>query len=183
MGRTSGTLSKDHRWLCYAVGGWQMLDCLIDPAAGISRLMQSMAGSSNGQRDGEGPDWLREGFRCAYGTIASGMSYSRAHQGSVVVTTAELAAFAATLPADLIAQMKHCRHRYQSVLVARWDWCNCGGRCGRNKRHYTPTEYREELDLGHHTRSEEKRLLRIAFGIDAMAEPDDLFDLLALTDH
>lgn len=182
MGRTSGTLSKDQRWLCYAVGGWHMLDCLIDPASGISRLMQSMAGSSNGQRDGEGPNWLREGFHCAHGTIASGMSYSRAHQGSVVVTTAELAAFAATLPADLISQMKHCRHRYQSVLVARWDWCNCGRDCGR-ATHYTPEQYQEEKELFFHTLSEEKRLLRIAFGIDAMAEPDDLFDLLALTDH
>lgn len=182
MGRTSGTLSKDQRWLCYAVGGWQMLDCLIDPAFGISRLMQSMSGSSNGQRDGEGPDWLREGFRCAYGTIASGMFYSRDHQGDVVVTTAELTAFAASLPADLVAEMKHCRHASQSVAVARWDWCNCGRDCGR-ERHYTPAEYRGELDLHHHTRREEKRLLRIAFGIDAMAEPDDLLDLLALTDH
>lgn len=182
MGRTSGTLSKDQRWLCYAVGGWQMLDCLIDPADGISRLMQSMSGSSNGQHNGEGPDWLRQGYRCGHGVIASGMSYSRAHQGEVVVTTAEMAAFAATLPSNLIAQMKHCHHRYQSVLVARWDWCNCGHDCGR-ATHYTPEQYQEEKELLHHTLSEEKRLLRIAFGIDAMAEPDDLFDLLALTDH
>ncbi|MBA4023892.1 MAG: hypothetical protein C0482_16155 [Gordonia sp.] len=176
-------MSKDQRWLCYAVGGWQMLDCLIDPAFGISRLMQSMSGSSNGQRDGEGPDWLREGFRCAYGTITTGMFYSRDHHGDVVVTTAELTAFAASLPANLIADMKHCRHASQSMAVARWDWCNCGRDCGRERRHYTPAEYREELDLRHHTRREEKRLLRIAFGIDAMAEPDDLLDLLALTDH
>ena len=78
--------------------------------------------------------------------------------------------------------MKHCRHRYQSVLVARWDWCNCGRDCGR-ATHYTPEQYQEEKELFFHTLSEEKRLLRIAFAIDAMAEPDDLFDLLALTDH
>jgi|GEM_PF-6429566 len=147
MGRPSGTLTKDQRWLCYAVTGWQMLDCLIDPKRGISALMTSMSGSTNGQRRGEGPEWLRGGFRCAYGVITSGLNYHPTYRGEVVVTTAQLTAFAVSLPAHVIADLRQCR--------ASDDPLGIGA----------------------------TRLLRRVFGIDTIAEPEDLLDLLTLTDH
>lgn len=181
MGRTSPTLTKDQRWLCYGVDHSRMIDCLTDPATGIPALMQTMYGSSTAQRGGEGPDWLRRGVHVRGNVIATGMVVPA--EPFVQVTSAQLTAFAATLPGKLIAQMAACRRSARQLAVARWDWCRCGRDTCTRERHYTDTEWAEEIQHRQRTRVEEDRLLRAAFGIDAMAEPDDLFDLLDLTDH
>ena len=139
-------LTSDQRWLLYFMGGWQIRDCLIG-TAGTDRLMQSMSGACGftGGPEG-GPDWMT-GWSTRNGKISSpGHGESR-----VVITKAQINAYARSLPESVRAELIARRAESAAEATRTESWCRCpwaetapnshSGPCER----YHPTD-EEECD-------------------------------------
>lgn len=184
-----GDLSDDQRWLLAGVGGWMMADCLVAPQRGVRQLMASMCGSSTGRRDDRYPEWLAQGYSCGYGRIVAPMTWSaNSHTPPLaVVTSRELARFAASVDADAIERLDTVR-RALTIETVRWSTsCHCprgmkwheqeSSPLYRERWHPTAEEDREHSEL---TRRLSLRLQDLILQACAVVPPEpgqlDLFD-------
>lgn len=177
----AGTLTEDQRWLLRSVGGHEMLGCLAD-ADGWEHLMQSMYQGSGRCTEG-GPEWLRGGFRCRNGRIAS----PEFGDAVVTVTKVQLARYVLQLPGGLVDEMRACRAATTANAVLRGRFCHCGSTpCGyayMRDRICPPTE-QQETDAGAeywrvHDWTDE--LLDRALGFDVATEPVGQLELFGAT--
>ena len=121
-------LTHEQRWLLAGVGGWPIAECLTDPTHGISRLMTSMHGSSNGRRTEQFPEWLAGGVACGNGRIVSPWTWRPGADEAphAAVTSAQLARFAATVP-DALRERLREQLRENHRETVRWSTtCFCG---------------------------------------------------------
>ncbi|ORW16132.1 hypothetical protein AWC17_15460 [Mycobacterium nebraskense] len=112
-------LTTDQRWLLYFMGGWAIRDCLIGPA-GTDHLMQSMSGAWGHTHPHGGPAWMT-GWSTRSGKITSpGHGEAR-----VVISKAQINAYARGLPADIRAELIAVRDLDQAENARAYDWCYC----------------------------------------------------------
>ncbi|MFL0286888.1 hypothetical protein ACJH6J_23975 [Mycobacterium sp. SMC-18] len=172
-------LTTDQRWLLYFIGGWTIRDCLID-STGTDHLMQSMAGGYNHKPPTGGPEWMT-----AYET-RNGKVVSPGHGDvRVVVTKAQINAYARSLPTSIRDELIAARDEETTERNRTLGWCHCphahiapnahSGPCTR----YHPTE---DEDHAHYLEADRLRaitkdILRRALRLDEQAEQLDLFTL------
>lgn len=134
-------LTHQQRWLLAGVGGWPIAECLTDPKHGISRLMTSMLGASNGRRTKQFPEWLATGLACGNGRIVSPWTWrpGSAETPHAVVTSAQLARYAATVP-DALRERLREQLRVNHEENIYWS-TSCF--CGAPDRHAADPIYRD----------------------------------------
>lgn len=163
------TLSTDQRWLLWAIGGWEMRDCLLSPE-GTDHFMTSLS-SRYGSRAPEGaPAWLT-GWNTGNRTITA----PAAGEVRVVVTAAQINAYARGLSTEVRAELRACRDAAHAERQRTDRWCHCpwaqqapnahSGPCQR----FHPTD---EQDRDHDDRTaaiseRTSQVLRRALGLDA----------------
>lgn len=112
-------LTSDQRWLLYSMGGWMMRDCLIGPA-GTDYLMQSMWGGCGHAHPEGGPTWMTS-FETRGGRVVSPAS----GQARVVVTKAEINAYARALPTAIRDELIAVRTASTTERSRTDGWCHC----------------------------------------------------------
>jgi hypothetical protein len=112
-------LTPDQRWLLSFIGGWQIRDCLISPA-GTDHLMQSMSGACGFTGPEGGPEWMT-GWSTRNGKISSpGHGEAR-----VIVTKAQINAYARSLRDSVRAELTALRAEAGSEAARTRSWCRC----------------------------------------------------------
>lgn len=158
-------LTTDQRWLLWAVG-LSITRALIDDA-GLDHYMASMHGGTRHLDDG--PDWLTS-FETRANRIIGGPLLGDVR---VTVTRAEIRRFRATIPADLLAELKAID---KARLDEHWRtelWCHCRSRephqdfLQRDRYHPTDAEDAEHLAIAMDLIDQERECLRRILGVDA----------------
>ena len=176
-------LTVDQRWLLRSVGGWEMRDCLISPD-GVSRLMQSMRGSSGRPIDG-GPGWLADGFDCRNGKVVSRGPLA------VTVTVVQINQYAAQLATAVKDQLLECQRAAHSENQRVRKWCQCGHeeRCLRanqgdpfygNRYHPTDAEVDAHYEEDWRIHDWTDDVLDLALGFEYADEPREQLGQLSL---
>jgi hypothetical protein len=174
-------LTTDQRWLLYFMGGWQIRDCLIS-TAGTDHLMQSMSGASRFTGPEGGPEWMT-GWDTRNGKVVSpGRGESR-----VVVTKAQINAYARSLPESLRADLVALRAEAGAETARTTGWCRCpwadnapNAHSGPCKR-YHPTDEEEDAHYATLRRIDDaldEALWRALAPHELPAGQLDLFDVL-----
>ncbi|MHA7658438.1 hypothetical protein ACX9NJ_23645 [Mycobacterium sp. ML2] len=162
------TLSADQRWLLWAIGGWEMRDCLLGPE-GTDHFMTSLS-SRYGSRAPEGaPAWLT-----GWDTRNRKITAPARGEVRVVVTAAQINAFAQGLSTNIRAQLQACRTAAQAEQARTAGWCHCPWPDQTPNTHSRPCQRfhpTDEQDLDHddiadaiHERTAD--VLRRALGLD-----------------
>lgn len=170
-------LTTDQRWLLFFMGGWMIRDCLID-STGTDRLMQSMAGGYNHQHPTGGPEWMT-----SYET-RNGKVVSPGHGDvRVVVSKAQINAYARTLPSSIRDELIAARRDEADERNRTLGWCHCphahaapnahSGPCTRY--HPTDAEDRAHYEEADRLRRITTDIMRRALRLDEQAEQLDLF--------
>ena len=121
-------LTVDQRWLLMHMGGWQIVSALCSPE-GTTHLMQSCWSSTAGRAaDMPGaPEWLRGcGFQTQGGVVAADRLNGTAPP--VRVKAAEINRYAASLPADIKAELLACRNAGTANAVMGYRLCRRPGK-------------------------------------------------------
>ncbi|NTY62624.1 hypothetical protein [Mycolicibacterium sphagni] len=174
-------LTSDQRWLLYFMGGWMIRDCLID-STGTDRLMRSMWGGCNHDHPQGGPEWMTS-FETRNGKVVSpGHGEVR-----VVITKAQINAYARSLPTSIRTELSDIRHEAADERKRTYGWCHCphartapnahSGPCTR----YHPTEDEDTAHYAAMNRLDDiaEDIMRRALRLDeAQAEQLDLFATL-----
>jgi hypothetical protein len=176
----TGTLTTDQRWLLFAIGGWTMRDCLLGPA-GTDHLMQSMYSSCGGSGPDGGPEWLT-----GWNTRAGKITAPAFGDVRVVVTTAQINAYARTLPGSIRDDLMACGGAARAAQRRTDGWCHCpwlhtapnahSGPCHRY--HPSADEDIQHLAAQRAIDAWQDRVLRRALELDA-GQQLTLFDGLA----
>ncbi len=165
---SAGTLTEDQRWLLFAIGGWEMRECLLGPH-GVDHFMQSCSSAYGHDGPAGGPAWLT-------GWTTSGGKITAPPRGDVrvVVTKAHINAYAATLAADVLADLSACRSADTQEHTRTAGWCRCpwqhtapnshSGPCTRY--HPSDAEEQDHYDRCRRIRTWTEAVLRRALGID-----------------
>lgn len=161
------TLTTEQRWLLWAIGGWEMRDCLLGPA-GTDPFMTSMSSHHGSSAPAGAPTWLT-----GWNTASRRITAPSLGQTRVVVTAAQINAYARQLSADIRADLQACRAAAHAEMNRTAEWCHCPwahhapNTHSRPCRRYHPTEA-EDLDhqattarIDQHTRA----VLRRALGL------------------
>ena len=140
-------LTVDQRWLLYLMGGWMVRDCLIDPI-GTDHLMQSMWGGWGHDHPEGGPDWMTS-FETRNGKVVS----PAAGEPRVVVTKAQINAYARSLPSTIRNELITVREQANAERARTHGWCHCPYAHAAPNAHSGPcTRYHpsEEEDNAHY---------------------------------
>lgn len=113
------TLTSDQRWLLFHVGGWSMRECLLGPA-GTDYFMQSLDSATGFTGPDGGPPWML-GWNTRGGKITSPWR----GEVRVVVTKAQIDAYARALPADVRAELLALRAAAAAERDRTSGWCRC----------------------------------------------------------
>lgn len=171
------TLTTDQRWLMWAIGGWQMRDCLLSPA-GVDHFMTSMSSVASGTALNGCPSWLT-------GWNTQNRKITAPWQGEVrvVLTAAQINAYARQIPAHVLAELQECRTADRAEQIRTDEWCYCpsaneapnahSGPC----RRYHPTDDEEQahFDIGDSIAERLDQTLWTALGLGSDNDQLDLF--------
>lgn len=137
-------LTPDQRWLMWAIGGWEMRDCLLSPA-GVDHFMTSMS-SFYGHTAPEGcPSWLT-----GWNTRNRKVTAPCRGEIRVVLTAAQINAFARQITADVRTRLEDARAAARAEQDRVQGWCRCpwaseapNAHSGPCRRHH-PTDDEEQ---------------------------------------
>ena len=113
----TGSLTEDQKSLLLAIGGWQMRDCLLG-THGVDHFMASCSSAYGHRGPDGGPDWLT-GWNTGGGKITA----PARGDVRVVVTAAQINAYARTLTEELRAELAACRSAALRESARTAPWC------------------------------------------------------------
>jgi hypothetical protein len=151
-------LTTEQRWLLYFMGGWAIRDCLIAPA-GTDHLMQTMWSAAGATHPADGPAWMTSWI------TRNGKITSPWHgQARVVISKAQINAYARALPTDIRRDLIAVRDQDRAEDAHVYQRCRCPwsttarnpgtGPCTR----YHPSDAEEN--------AHQERRLRVAHRLD-----------------